>query len=66
MFCVLYRPLNYTQAWRKTSVCMPTHKYACGMNQECVRRPAWGKAEGERTQAAEHKELAMCPSPHIW
>lgn len=29
-------------------------------------RPVWGKAEGERTQAAEHKELAMCPSPHIW
>lgn len=28
----------------------------------------WGKAERKRvcTQAAEHKELAMCPSPHIW
>lgn len=36
------------------------------MNLQHVCRPVWGKAESERTQAAEHIELAICPSPHIW
>ena len=45
-------------------------KFLYNSTQKCVwvyvYRPVWGKAEGEHTQAAEHKELAMCPSPHIW
>lgn len=55
--------------YHKACLCLDTNMY---VDLEYVWSPVWGSAERERvresvcTQAAEHKELAMCPSPHIW
>lgn len=57
----------YTQLCLHTDMCVGTNTDMC-VGLEYVQSPVWGNAERKRvcTQAAEHKELAMCPSPHIW
>lgn len=45
----------------------PINKSTVHVDRVCVWSPVWGNRERESAPgAAEHKELAMCPSPHIW
>lgn len=62
--------INLSYLWRCASVrtrdlCICLHGYVFGSTVQ-MRSSVRESRETECTQAAEHKELVMCPSPHIW